>query len=204
MHISAQLLGIPLVEIPEKYDEVEAHMLKSYFSYLKLNEDILLVHWNMRDSTYGFFAIELRGELLCTESIYRLPNYRKVDLARLFIKLYGYKYAKHPQFQSLIERNYKLPRRFLSGKEEIEAFEQGEYVKMHQSTSVKVNNMSKLLEMAINGELKTDASWKDTYGLSIAGLLALIKSKWYLQLCWWLFVVVVANILGAFVVGMVL
>jgi len=158
----------------------------------------------MRDSNYGFKAIELRGQLLCPDDVYSLSNHRKVDLSRMFIKLYGHKYMKHPQLKSLIEYNYKLPLNFLEGKDEAEAFENGEYVKLHQSTGAKVNSMSKLVEMAINGELKTHAKWKDMYGWSIDGIAALIKTKWYLRLIWWVFMVGAAAVLGAVLVDSLL
>ena len=154
IHISAHSLKISPEDIPENYDKVEADMLRRYFEYLKTSEETQFVHWNMRDCDYGFHAIELRGRLLCPDAVFKLPNERKVDLSRLITKLYG----QELEFKSLIEYNYPLPRYFMEGKEEAIAFDKGEYVRLYQSTSIKAVNISKLLDLAINRELKTNAT----------------------------------------------
>jgi len=158
IHISACLLGIALEDIPENYDKVEEAMLRDYFEYLKTSEEIQFVHWNMRDCDYGFHAIELRGEMLCPDAVFRLPNERKVDLSRLVAKLYG----QELEFKSLIEYNYPLPRYFMDEEAEAIAFDKGEYVRLYQSTSIKVVNISKLLDLAINRELKTNSTTSNT------------------------------------------
>jgi len=182
IHISALLLKILPEDIPENYDKIEEDMLRRYFEHLKTNEKTTFIHWNMRDCTYGFHTIELRGKLFCLDAVFRLPNERKTDLSRLFAKLYG----QEPQFKSLIELNYPLSRAFMDGKEEAIAFDKGEYVRLHQSTSVKAANISKLLDLAINGDLKTNVTRRSMYGLSVDGITATIRDTWYLSLTIWL------------------
>lgn len=195
IHITAALLKIPFDKIPENYDQVEEVMLREYFGYLKSNEKLNFVHWNMRDGNFGFKAIELRGQLLCPDAVYVVPNGQKIDVSRLFIKLYGKKYISHPQFASIIEKNYKLPRYFMDGESEAKAFDDGEYVKLHQSTQVKVSSLSKLLSLAADNDLKTDATWKDTYGLSVDGILTALGQKWYGKLIFWLFAAIAGGII---------
>jgi len=195
IHISAHLLKILPEDIPENYDKIEEDMLRRYFEYLRTSEKTTFIHWNMRDCTYGFHAIELRGKLLCPDAVFRLPNKRKTDLSRLFIKLYG----QESQFKLLIERNYPLPRGFMDGEEEAEAFDKGEYVKLYQSTSVKTANMSKLLDLAINGDLKTNVTRRSMYGLSVDDIIATIRDTWYLSLTIWLISVLTA----AFIINLV-
>jgi len=152
IHISAHLLKISPEDIPENYDKIEADMLRRYFEYLKTSEETQFIHWNMRDCDYGFHAIELRGKMLCPDAVFKLPNERKIDLSRLITKLYG----QELEFKSLIACNYPLPRYFMDEEAEAEAFDKGEYARLYQSTSTKAVNISKLLDLAINRELKTN------------------------------------------------
>ena len=195
IHISAELLRITPADIPEHYDKIEGEMLRDYFEYLRTSEKIIFVHWDS-----GFQAIEQRGELLCPDAVYKLIDERKIDLSQLFVKFYGQKYIGHPQFKSLVELNYPLSRNFMDEKEEEIAFKNGDYVKLHQSTSVKVTSIPKLLGFAIDGDLKTNATWRSTYGLSVDGIIAAVRSKWYFSLIVWL----VSVLLAAFVANLIL
>lgn len=56
-YIFAETLGYQPNEIVENYEEIEFHMLDSYFVYVKRNQDKTWIHWNMRDRNYGFSAI---------------------------------------------------------------------------------------------------------------------------------------------------
>lgn len=196
MHITAAIMKVPYEEIPSRYDDIEREMLKAYFTYLKQDTRTKYVHWNMRSANYGFAAIESRGELLCPAEVYILPDERKVDLSKTLIGLYGKKYIPHPQFQSIIEKNYPKPRNFLTGLDEAQAFEKGEYVKMHNSTLTKVTNMSQILELAMANKLKTNAKLKDIYGVSIEGLIEFLRRKWQGRLFLFLLGTFVAALIG--------
>lgn len=70
----------------------------------------------MRDINYGFKAIEHRYEILGGNP-YIVDIYKKIDLTRLFIDLYGKNYVDHPRMPNILQMNIKL-KDFLNRKEE--------------------------------------------------------------------------------------
>ena len=91
IHQAAELNRIPISEIGSKYNELEKNMLDRLSDYLKAHSDQNLLHWNMRDQSYGFSAIEHRHKVLGDDP-YIVPDDRKIDLSRLFIGLYSVSY----------------------------------------------------------------------------------------------------------------
>lgn len=179
--------------IEDNYDSLERKMLDDFFNYAKEHNNYSWIHWNMRDINYGFKAIEHRYEVLGGNP-YIINDYKKIDLARLFIDLYGKNYVDHPRMTNILKMNIKL-KDFLSGKEEAEAFTNKEYIKLHQSTLRKVNVFSDLLNLAVQGKLKTNAKWYEQYGLSFQGIYEYCSSTWWIQLIWSIFML----FLGAFI-----
>ena len=41
-----------------KYNDLEKKMLKEFYTYVQEHKDYIWIHWNMRNSSYGFQAIE--------------------------------------------------------------------------------------------------------------------------------------------------
>ena len=66
----------------------------------------------------------------------------------------------------------------LTGAGEAKAFEEGEYVKLHQSTLRKVDVISNLLDRTLDGSLKSMASWRDQHGIHPTALLELATEHW--------------------------
>lgn len=193
LHKTAEQIGIASDEISEKYDEIEKTMLNEYFNFLKDNKDKYYLHINMRDINYGFKAIEHRYKVLHGKP-FILPDSQKIDFAWLLKKLFGENYIGHPRIENLYKLNGIKPIFFLSGKEEAEAFENKEYIKLHQSTLSKVDIYCNLLNRAINHTLKTKAKWYDIYGITAQGIFEYCKSQWWIQFTW----SVVMLLLGAF------
>lgn len=71
---------------------------------------------------------------------------------------------------------------FLDGAGEAAAFENKEFVKLHQSTLRKVDIISNILGRVIDGTLKTDANWHDQYGIHPAALIELAVKHWLFSL----------------------
>ena len=111
-------------------------------------------------------------------------------------KRYGNNYIGHPRMESLCKKNGISTLGFLSGKDEAAAFKNHHYVKLHQSTLAKVEMYTNLLKFAINNKLTTDSKWYDIYGISIQGIIAFIKSKWWLQLIAWIISTTVSIVIG--------
>ena len=181
IHKMAEKARIQLVEIKQHYDELEYSMLNEFFEYAKEHQNYVWIHWNMRDINYGFKAIEHRFSVL-GGTPYAIPDDRKIDLARLLIDCYGVGYIGHPRMEKLLQKNRMKAKDYLTGQQEAEAFERGEYVKLHMSTLRKVDVFSNILNRAINNTLKVNSKWKDIYGFSIQGVLSFCKDTWWIQI----------------------
>ncbi len=181
IHKVAELKHIAFEEITSHYDELEKEMLKEFFSYVEKHSGYTWVHWNMRNIVYGFQAIEHRYKVLGGKPS-EIADERKVDLSLLLIKMYGIKYIGHPRLEKLKELNKISYLGYLSGKEEATSFQNGEYVKLYSSTVSKVDLLMNIVERMRTDELKTNAKWKEIYGVSIQGIFQFLNSKWWFRL----------------------
>ena len=66
----------------------------------------------------------------------------------------------------------------LTGKEEADAFEAAEYIRLHQSTLRKVDCLSNIFERLYDGSIITNATWQDKYGMHPKILVEYIKDHW--------------------------
>ena len=160
---TAEELRIPKDDIECRFEEVERRILEDFYSFVSKTETVLWVHWNMRDTYYGFRALEHRAQVLRIKPVV-IDDTNKIDLARVIRDLEGPKYVKDPRLENLLKKNDILPRGFLNGEEEAEAFENQGYVKLHGSTLSKVRAISKIAELAASGDLRTDAPWLVRHG----------------------------------------
>lgn len=180
IHKSAELKGVAQADIARQYDDLEKEMLTEFFDYLRTKPDHTFVHWNMRDINYGFQAIEHRFRVLKGTPL-AVSDDKKVDLARELIALYGVKYAPHGEYgrlHSLMEMNHITAKDVLTGAGEAEAFENQEYVKLHQSTLRKVDVVANILDRDLDGSLKTKASWLDKHGFHPSAIVEWITQHW--------------------------
>ncbi|MEK7322407.1 MAG: hypothetical protein AABZ84_04930 [Pseudomonadota bacterium] len=169
-------------------------MLDEFGDFLQGNSLCTWMHWNMRDINYGFQAIEHRHKILGGQPPSRLPEERKIDLARALISIYGVGYAGHPRLESIVNINKITDKSFLVGKDEAAAFENGEFVKLHQSTLRKVDILANLFGRTLDGTLKTNASWWEARGIHPQAIAELVTEHWG----WTLFAAVasIASIVG--------
>ncbi len=194
IHKVAELKKIALDQIADHYDQLEKEMLDEFGEFLQQNSHCTWVHWNMRDINYGFQAIEHRHKVLGGQPPPRLPEERKVDLARALISIYGVGYAGHPRLESIVNINKITDKSFLVGKDEAAAFDGGEFVKLHQSTLRKVDILANLFGRALNGTLKTNTPWWEVRGIHPQAIAELVTERWG----WTLFAAVasIASIAG--------
>jgi hypothetical protein len=164
-------------DIASNYDELEKLMLKGFFEYAKTHLRSDWLHWNMRDNNYGFTALEHRAQVLGSPSVL-IPEENRHDLSRMLISIYGVRYIGHPRLEKLMEKNNITHRDFLSGAGEAKAFEDGEYVKLHQSTLRKLDVLANIAERAENETLKTNASWWEMHGGSLAAGGEWLREHW--------------------------
>ncbi len=164
IHKVAEIEHISFDDIKENYDKLEEIMLKNFFEFLNSNRDKKWIHWNMRDSNYGFQAIEHRYQVLSGKDTISLDDDKKIDLSRLLIKKYSKHYCGNPRLEKLCEINHNKPKDFLSGSNEASAFENKEFIKLGMSTVSKVDLFSNILTLEIDGKLKTNSKKSDIYG----------------------------------------
>ena len=164
-------------EIDEHYDELEKKMLAEFYDYAKSHQNHTWLHWNMRNINYGFAALEHRYKVLEGKpfEIHELCRY---DLSRLLVGLYGTNYIDHPRLESLVKMNGISDLNFLKGADEAKAFEDQEYVKMHQSTLRKVDILSAIIEQATDSTLKTNTKSTEIYGSYFAFAIEELREHW--------------------------
>ena len=176
IHLVAEQGG-QLESIDQHFDVLEKKMLEAFYEYAKVNQHKLWLHWNMRDTNYGFPAIENRLKALGGVP-FNISEDKLVDLSRVLVGLYGVGYTGHPRLQTLMEKNKIKAMDFLKGQAEAEAFEKGMYLELHQSTLRKVDVLANIAERTHSGYLVTAATWWQTKGRSIRVVLEWLKDHW--------------------------
>ncbi len=166
IHKVAEIKGVPLPDISKEYDSLEREMLQDFYRHLSNYQQRQYLHWNMRDSNYGFQAIEHRFRVLGGKDgeLYIVDDKNKTDLARLLVDIHGLGYIGHPRLEKLLEKNNITRLDFLTGAEEAKAFDNKEFVDLHRSTLRKVDVMANIAERAHDRSLKTNTSWWDMRG----------------------------------------
>lgn len=205
LHLAAEELNISLDDISNtEYNKLEANMLSRYMEFLSQNKNKTFIHWNMRDTTYGFLAIEHRYSVLChlinqPNKLVEIPDTDKLNLSDLLSDAYGESYAKDPKMFNLVEQNAIKPKFFLTGKEEADAFEKHDFVLLHASTSSKVRIFAYIIDMAAEDTLKTKSTWKKKYGMSPQAIWEYAHSKWYTAILMGFFTLFIGGIIGCII-----
>jgi hypothetical protein len=154
-HAIAEELGIPREYVKDRFDEIELNLLLNYYSFVRDRRDKYWVHWNMRNLTFGFEHLEHRYRALGRNDAAVIPVERRINLNDILSDRYGSSYAKHPKMQSLMELNGGIHRHFLNGAEEVQAFQNNEFIRMHNSTLCKVGFFHHTIKEMASGKLKT-------------------------------------------------
>ena len=179
IHQMAERKSFNLDSLEEHFRELEKLMLDEFYEYVKTHLNYKWLHWNMRDINYGFPALSHRYKVLKGKPV-ELENSKLFDLAHLIGDLHGPNYIEHPRLASLVKKNNLTQQNFMLGQEEAEAFDKKQYVKLHQSTLRKANVIADIAERTADGTLKTNATWKDTYGIYPEALVEMFQEKWWI------------------------
>ena len=137
IHLIAEVNKIPCENIHDRYDYLEKEMLAQFFAFLSENDDAFWLHWNMSNINYGFEALIHRYKVLSGVDGKRIPDSKKYNLSSLILSKYGEGCVEHPRMTSFMKLNGGEHRDYLAGKEEVVAFADKEYVKLHKSTMSK-------------------------------------------------------------------
>lgn len=154
-HAVAEEMGIAREEVLGKFDLVERQLLSDFFDFTRDRRDKYWVHWNMRNLTYGFEHLEHRFRILGGGNPAVIPVERRINLNDMLSRKYGSDFAKHPKMKSLMELNGGTHRHFLTGEEELKAFKDNEFIRMHNSTLCKLGFFNSTMRKAVSGKLKT-------------------------------------------------
>ncbi|WP_407051763.1 hypothetical protein [Methyloraptor flagellatus] len=154
-HSIAEELHIGRDAVRDRFDEVERKLLRDFYAFVRDRRDKYWIHWNMRNLTYGFEHLEHRFRVLGEVDSPVIPVERRLNLNDLLSDRYGNDYAKHPKMRSLMELNGGIHRHFLTGEEEVQAFRNHEFIRMHNSTLSKVGFLSSTIKKLISGKLRT-------------------------------------------------
>ena len=176
IHQQAELEDVSVKSISDNYDQYELKMLTSFYDFVIQYRSFQWVHWNMRNSNYGFEAIAHRFRVLGGQPT-EISHAKTLNLARLMHDLLGNKYVEHPRLFRLLDENNMVPRNFLSGCEEAQAFEKSEYVRLHQSTLSKVDAFMDITKAAVMNRLRCNNGYFKRRGFDFSTFVALIKDN---------------------------
>jgi hypothetical protein len=138
IHLIAERKRVSRDEIPDQYDELERVMLTEFYDFVKSHQDHLWIHWQMTNINYGFEALSHRYAVLTGFEPPRILDSKKFNLSSLITSAYGHDCVDHPRMINLMKLNGGVHRDFLSGVDEVAAFKDKEYIKLHKSTMCKV------------------------------------------------------------------
>lgn len=169
IHLTAETCDIDLEEVENHYDQLEKEMLRRFFDYIAQFQSDVYLHWNMRDSNYGFQAIEHRFRSLfqSEDGLHIVDDKKKTDLSRLLKDIYGLDYIDHPRLEQLVTKNNIVRRDFLTGSEEAQAFVNRDFVSLHRSTLRKVDIIGNIALLTHDRRLQTNTTWWGMRGGSL-------------------------------------
>lgn len=156
-HAIAEELKIDREGVEKNFDQIEAELLARFYKFVRDRRAACWVHWNMRNLTYGFEHLEHRYRTLGGSDAPVIPVEQRINLYDKLGERYGEDYAADPKMPSLMRLNGGLHRYFLTGAEEVEAFKNKEYIKLHNSTLCKVGFFHRVIDLTLQGKLNTSA-----------------------------------------------
>lgn len=198
IHKIAEVKGVEFKLIETRYDELEKIMLSEFYQFVGDHKRCNWIHLNMRNISYGFEAIAHRFSVLGGKPTH-IDDNSKIDLGRLLVDLYGNNYIEHPHVESLCHKNNITMTQFLTGAQEAIAFKEGEYVKLHQSTLRKVENLQTIIDMANEGDLKTNNNLLKLYGLSPQSIFQIIQENWIVALFVFIFTILLSAVVSSLI-----
>lgn len=129
-------------------EEAEKLLLKKFSDFINENVSKYFVHWNM-NSAFGFDAIKARAKEFNIE-INDIPDENKIDLSKIAEKLAGKKLS----LKQALMFNHILFEDFQDGKDELSAYNNGEYEVIFDSVYDKAIGIEMLLESIKDGFFK--------------------------------------------------
>ena len=162
IHLIAEVKKIARGDIHNHYNDLEAVMLEDFYKFVQEHQDHSWLHWNMTNINFGFETLEHRYRVLTDKIPPKIADTKKHNLSSLVSEIYGSNYVDHPKMPNLMDLNGGKSRDFLTGAEEVQAFERKEYIKLHKSTMSKVYFFNSVFHKLVRRKLRTARSnWKE-------------------------------------------
>jgi hypothetical protein len=156
---TAELYRMAANDIARNWDALERTMLGEFYEFVRTNKSARFVHWNMRDDTYGFAALEHRFQVLGGRPE-PIAEHNRLDLARLLLELFGDRIVREKnKLIGLSKLNGFSMADVLAGAEEAQALQEGQYRRVQMSTQTKVKLIADLATAANDRTLRTEAGF---------------------------------------------
>ncbi len=164
---------------PQELLRLEYSMQFGLNDFIERHPEAMFVHWYMRDGHFGFAALELRHRLVTSQIVagihgersvapalpfgfgtglpplsIRVPEERRIDLARVLHRLYG---IGQVGLRPLAEANGLSLAELIDGKDEPMAFAEGNYARLAWSSATKARLIAELATLAQSGTITQPA-----------------------------------------------
>lgn len=196
IHLQAQFDNKDFNNLSDNdYDEIEKKVLNDFYEFAESHKKYNWIHWNMRNSNFGFEAIANRYKIL-KGTPFIIDEDRRYDFPRILSKIYTHNYEKDApdgRLLNLANRNSIDTRDALKGKDESLAFENKKYLELHKSTLRKLDVIDYIFDRTYKNELIVNSRKKEIYGYTIPGIIEIVKNNWILLAIW----TILIYILGA-------
>ena len=196
IHLQAQFEKMDFDNLSDSdYDKLEKKVLNDFYEFAVNHKKYNWIHWNMRNSNFGFEAISNRYKILDGKP-FIIDEDRRYDFPRILSKIYTHKYEEDfpdGRLLNLANRNSIDTRDALKGKDEALAFDNKQYLELHKSTLRKLDIIDYIIDRTYKNELIVVSKRKDIYGYTIPGIIEIVKNNWILLGIW----TILIYILGA-------
>jgi hypothetical protein len=109
----------------------------------------------MSNINYGFEAIAHRYKVLTKEDAPTIDDTKKFNLSYMILSIYGKNCVDHPRMPNLMKLNGGMHRDVLLGEDEVQAFKNKEYIKLHNSTMAKAGWFENMYQKLQQRKIKT-------------------------------------------------
>lgn len=152
----------PAKATTQELDQAEREVLEGFYGFVRGHlASTYWLHWNMRDSTFGFAALENRCRQLGGVPA-EIPDLFRLDLASRMIDLYGDNYAaRDSRLRSLADRNGLVTKHLVDGAAQAAALDRGDLDVVDRSLHNRVDLLYAVATKANEGTLKTEAPLGD-------------------------------------------
>lgn len=169
-------------------NQLERRVLDGLKGFLKQYDDCTFIHWNMRDTKFGFGHLHHRAAVLGCK-LHKIQDSQKFDLSSALYRHFGDNHSpdvsasgKPGRLFALAELNKINTLGALAGAEEPVAFSEGNYAALEGSLLRKLDMLSNIFTKLHQGQLKHTAPWRETWGMSLGVGLHSMLNHWLTKL----------------------